>query len=202
MKYAVEDLIRDVMARLGEISRPQSSLACDVPWPEDILALKVRSLLGDVGRRLIREAPAESLAGDDGAVATSLEVGMRLMPCGLYAAEVELPEGFLRMVSAKMGEWTRGVSALSGPDDAGWERQWSAEPGIAGCTGRPRAYLDLTGRIPVVRLLGSRSPDDALEWFSAWCIPETDATDRFHFPKGLYGALVSSVVACIVDGSA
>ena len=71
-----------------------------------------------------------------------------------------------------------------------------------GSPGVPGAYIDLTGRTPVVRLLGSRSPDDTLEWFSAWCIPETDATDRFHFPKGLYGALVSSVVACIADGSA
>ncbi|MDE6512265.1 MAG: hypothetical protein K2L00_09290, partial [Muribaculaceae bacterium] len=110
MIYGIETLIGDVMARLGEFPRPRPSLPASssgsglslsgIPWPQDVVALKVRSMLPEAGSRLIREAAP--LPSAEGGAEAPVSVS-RLMPCGLYAAEVSLPEDFLRIGMARMG---------------------------------------------------------------------------------------------------
>lgn len=200
MRYGIETLISDVMARLGEFPRPQQSLPAlssgsgsslsGIPGPQDVVALKVRSLLPEVGSRLIREAevlPPPEEAPESRTCVPSL------MPCGLYAAELQLPEDFLRLGSVKMGEWRHSVSEAAGPNDSGWECQWSSEPGIAGCPTRPRAYLDSGSAGLLLRLVGSEGGEDALEWLRVWRIPVADEEGRFRFPAVIYPELVSAL---------
>lgn len=213
MKYSIETLTRDVMARLGEVPRPQQSLPSPssdfqadsqtplsgIPWPQDMMALKVRGLLPEVGSRLIREAslPLEGNVGEGTPCSVGLEVSAslvsRLMPCGLYAVEVQLPEDFLRIGSAKMGEWLHSVSETVAPRDSDWACQWSSEPGIAGCPTRPRAYLDSGSAGLLLRLVGSEGGEDALEWLRVWRIPVADEEGRFRFPAVIYPELVSAL---------
>lgn len=198
MKYSIQKLRSDVMARLGEIARPQTSLTdrsalSAVPWPEDIIGLKVASLLGEIGSELIREAPAEVLGGAP--VKSGGEMTMRMMPCGLYGAEVRLPEGFLRLMSVKMAGWRRGVHTLVLPASEEWTRQWSEERGIAGCPERPQAYLDRDADGMLLRLLCSDSEEDSLECLSGWCVPLLDEEGEFDFPEALYAELVGAIAA-------
>lgn len=200
MKYSIETLTLDVMARLGEFPRPQQSMPplssgsgpflSDIPWPQDVMALKVRSLLPEAGSRLIREAEALPPSSGDSEPRDSVR---RLMPCGLYAAEVPLPEDFLRMGAAKMGEWLHPVAETVAPEDPDWVCQWSSEPGIAGCPTRPRAYLDRSASGLLLRLIGSESKDDVLEWLGLWRIPALDGDGDFDFPAILYPGLLSSL---------
>ena len=193
MRYSIRQLESDVMARLGEIARPHgASVESGVPWPEDVVAVKARSLLGDVGSELIRGAAVESLGGQVGGF-PDCEVAMRKMPCGLYGAEVRLPGGFLRFVSVKMSAWSRSVSTLALPESPSWSRQWSPEPGIAGCRERPRAYLDSDGEGLLLRLLGSESSGDVLEWLHVRTVPEVDDDGEFDFPEALYGRLAGEI---------
>ena len=188
MKYSVNQLQTDVMARLGEISRPLSSLSdLDVPSPEDVVALKISSMLPEVGKSILCGASAEMLAGG---MPLQSEVITWMMPCSLYAVELLLPEDFLRLVSVSILGWHRGVSGLILPGDAAWECQWSVEPGIAGCPARPQAYLVASGEGRKLRLLGSEGPDAALEHLSILCIP---SAPDFHFPPRLYPELVASI---------
>lgn len=194
MKCTLNRLQTDVMARPGEIARPQSRFSLsEVPWPEDIISLKVASLLGETGARLIRESSLESLGR--GVSVLYGDVSMREMPCGLYGAEARLPEGFLRLVSVKMAGWLHGVHGLTLPASPGWTRQWSEERGIAGCPERPRAYLDGRGEEAVIRLMGSESDEDTIEWLSGWCVPALSEEDEFDFPEALYAELVGAIAA-------
>ena len=196
MRCSLNRLQTDVMARLGERARPQAvAVTSGVPWPEDIVALKVSAFLAEEGSRIIREAPVGLLGcGVVGLMGCEV-VSRRKMPCGLYAAEVRMPDDFLRMVSVKMSGWLRGAVDVAFPGSAGWERQWSAESGIAGCPERPRAYLDADGSGLLLRLVGSESESDSLEWLSGWCVPEADNDGEFDFPDGLYPELVAAVMA-------
>lgn len=186
MVFTIEKLKRDVMARLGEIPQPLPSLAVDVPGPADIVSLKVESMLPGKGSRLLREASLEMLGAG---CQSDVEVTKRKMPCGLYAAEIRLPEGFLRLVSVKMRSWDSSVSKVILPGLAEWECQWSAEPGIAGCPSRPRAYLD--GKI--LRVVASNTEDDTLERFCCWNMPIPDSEGSFEFPDLLYPELVGAL---------
>ena len=194
MRYAIAKLQSDVMTRLGEISRPQCQAeGMEVPWPEDVVKLKVASLLGEVGARLIRESPPD--LPDSGGRMEPERVAMRLMPCGLHAAEVRLPGGFLRLVSVRMSDWSRGVRSAPGPSSPQWGRQWSAEPGIAGSPDMPRAYLDCDGEGPLLRLVGCRSDTATLESLAVWCVPEPDGSGTFEFPESLYGDLTGVIAS-------
>lgn len=200
MRFTIEKFQTDVMARLGEIARPPitlpvESVSSDVPWPEDVVSMKVTSLLGVVGAKLIREAPAGLLGG--GIAVGAGDVVIQLMPCGLYGAEIHVPEGFLRLVSAKMSGWVRSVNAVVMPESAEWGRQWSGEGGIAGCAERPRAYLDRDESGLLLRLVGCESEEDAVEWVNGWIVPEVDEGGGFEFPEGLYGELVSGIVGVL-----
>lgn len=192
MRYDVGKLQADVMARLGEVDRPRSlSEVTDIPWPEDIVAMKAVAMLGEVGTRLIKDASVESLG--NGVAVSCGEIAVLEMPCGLYGAEVRLPDGFLRLASVKMSGWRCGVCLTALPDSGEWSRQWSAEPGIAGCPARPRAYLDSDGAGCLLRLVGSESEEDALEWLTGWCVPAPDEEGCFDFPEVLYHHLVGAI---------
>lgn len=196
MKYTLQRLQADVMARLGEIARAQApdsggSALSDVPRPEDTVCVKCASLLAEVGARLIREAPTETLAC--GASMQGVQAAMRKMPCGLFGAEVVLPRGFLRLASVRMSGWRGSVHSAATPDDSGWMRQWSSHPVIAGCPERPRAYLDSGGEGVLLRLMGCVSADEEVESLLAWCVPEVDEEGKFEFPEVLYGNLVGEI---------
>ena len=189
MLFSIEKLQRDVMARLGEIARPRPSGELPViPAPADIICLKLESLLPEAGGNLINEASPE-LLGYGCRIDT--DMSMRLMPCGMYAAEIPLPDDFLRLVSVKMKEWERNAIRPVMPGSAQWDCQWSAEPGIAGCPGRPRSYLD--GNI--LRAIGSTKETDTLMYLRCWSIPNADDEGKFRFPTVLYPALVSEIAA-------
>lgn len=197
MTFDLEKLLTDVMARLGEIARPVASRlldAGDVPWPEDIIGMKVRSLLPEVGSRLIREAPADLLGSPP---LVDWVTSSCLMPCGLYAAEIRLPDGFLRLTSARMSGWGRSVCSLVMPCSPEWNRQWSPETGVAGCPDRPQAYLDCDSGGLLLRLVGTETEDSELEWLGVWTVPTPSEEDAFVFPAPLYPRLVGALVESI-----
>lgn len=179
------------MARLGENAQPQASHpGIDIPTVEDIIGIKLKSQLPAVGKRLIEEAPVHALGGGE---EIDVSVKMRLMPCGLYAAELALPENFVRLCSVKMACWRRGVSDIVMPDDPGWSRQWSTEAGIAGSPHMPRIYMVMNGGGVKLRALGSETESDSLEGLYGWLVPEVGDDGTFHFPATLYPALLDTL---------
>lgn len=191
MLCAIERLESDVKARLGEISRPQPAFSdSEILSPADVISIKVECLLPEIGSRLILDAPLELLQGG---MESSAEIKMRIMPCGLYGAELILPAGFLRLVSMRMRAWSRSEGHLILPGSAEWECQWSVEEGIAGCPERPRVYFDGG----MIRAVGSRSQTDTLASFRCFNIPNPDSEGSFPFPDLLYPSLVSSIASSI-----
>ncbi len=191
MIYSLQKLQCDVLARLGEtVQSPTSHPELGLPAADEIIAQKLRIGLPDVGKRLIEEASLAELGGSE---AIETAISMRRMPCGLYAAEMTLPSDLVRICSVKMRSWAHGISGIFMPQDAGWYRQWSSEPGIAGCMERPQAYLIVENAIKI-RALGSESPSDNLESLSGWKMPEVDEDGNFRFPSSLYPALVGSII--------
>lgn len=172
------------MSRLGETAEPSPSA---IPGPADVIALKAESLLPGVGAKLLREASAAML-GDGAPVEAT--VTMRRMPCGLYAAEVAWPEDFVRLASVKMAGWERSLEPIIYIGDVGWGCQWSEEAGIAGCPSRPKGYVVASSAGRILRLMGSETSADELEWLRWWRIPRGDS---FEFPAALYPTLVSEI---------
>lgn len=191
MVYAIESLQKDVLARLGEIAMPQPSLpALAVPTSADIVKAKIKSMLPEEGAKLIRGASAEALGSG-----IQMEVAVadyKLMPCGLYAAEVELPEDFIRPGSLKMSGWEKSVNSLILPASPEWDCQWSPEQGIAGCQQRPRAYRD--GKI--LRAIGTVEKDSSVSLYG-WRLPVADTDGNFHFPSGMYPDLLGAIASKI-----
>lgn len=110
MLHTLQKLQSDVMARLGEnVQPPASEFQFSFPSAAEVISLKIKSLLPIVGRRLLAEA---SLAELGGAEAIDTAATMKLMPCGLYAAEISLPENLARIVSVKMVSWKRDVEQI------------------------------------------------------------------------------------------
>lgn len=192
MLYTLQQLQADVMARLGEFGHPFSSLpASVVPCPSEVLARKIESILPEAGAKILREAPHELLGGG---MPIEAELTTRLMPCGLYAGETVISDDFLRLVSVMMSDWSRSVLTLILPGSSDWERQWSSEPGIAGCPCCPRAYLDRQGEGLLLRVVGSDDSAATLGWLRGWCLPTPPA---FHFPLQLYQSLINEVIASL-----
>ena len=190
MEFTLERLRRDVMLRLGEIARPQSS-SLHVPSAAEVVGMKVESLLPTVGGKLIVEASPE-MPGSGCEEDAAAE--MRKMPCGLYAAEVSLPDDFLRLVSVNMESWRCPAVSWILPGMSTWECQWSEEEGIAGSPERPRVYLD--GH--KLRALGVRSVTDIVVTIRGWRIPQVDADGIFEYPAMLYASLVGGLAKAIV----
>lgn len=189
MLFTIVRLQSDVMVRLGEIAQPQPTLsATTIPGPADIVATKIKIMLPEIGSKLIRETSPDLLG--NGEIAEP-EFSMRKMPCGMYAAEIALPEGFLRMVSLKMESWSRSVGRLILSGSADGECQWSTESGIAGSPDRPRVYLDGD----IVRAVGSKTESDKIERFVCWQIPSVAEDGTFCFPAALYPILTSIIAA-------
>ncbi|MDE5880115.1 MAG: hypothetical protein K2H60_00155, partial [Muribaculaceae bacterium] len=101
---------------------------------------------------------------------------------------ISLPENFVRLVSVRLEGWERSVCRVTGYDDVGSNRQWSAEPGIAGCPERPRCYLDVAGGL-VLRLVGSEMAPVVSD-LRVWRLP---AAPAFRFPPLLYPRLVTEI---------
>lgn len=177
MTYNISTLIEDVKALVGEIA--------------DELTPMIVRLLPEIGTSIIMNAPMARL-GDGIPAAT--DTTSRLMPCGLHAIEIGLPNNFLRLISVKIPEWDHPANRLILPDDASWECQWSSEPGIAGCPARPRAYLDSDNEGRILRLIGSTNPDATPSYLQILTIPH--APD-FHFPTHLYPELLRAIVASL-----
>ena len=195
MTFTLESLIRDVFALLGESSGlPRADSAVDIPDPRDIVGRMVACMLPRVGSRIIWEATPAMLCG---AEPVGVEVHKHLAQCGLHAADIALPAGFLRLVSVKMGEWKREVCRVFSPGEQEWDRQWSEEPGIAGSPQCPQAYLSHCSDGGILRLIGSVGADDTLEWFRCCLVPVPDEDGVFSFPPHLYGELVEAVAVNI-----
>ncbi|MDE6023215.1 MAG: hypothetical protein K2G13_06905, partial [Muribaculaceae bacterium] len=108
------------MARLGEcIQSPASHPELGLPVVDEIIAQKLKRELPLVGKRMIADASVAELGGGE---TFETEITMRLMPCGLYGAEIILPHDLVRICSLKMSSWTHGVSEIVKPEDPGWER--------------------------------------------------------------------------------
>lgn len=195
MDCTLDQLLSGVMARLGEISPSPSPCLCEgLPSTTDMLKERVASLLPSIGKGLIAQASPGELGGGEDMAA---EADMVLLPCGLYAADIPVPDGFLRFVSARMGEWNRAVVAVADPGSGSWSRQWSAEESIAGSPSLPRAYLCHADGVRVVRLVGSTSVSDTLLWLRGWGIPRPDAEGSFSFPRLLWPDLITKIAEMI-----
>ena len=190
MNCSLDRLTADVMERLGEQPGSLPAAFAGAPSPCEVFAMRIRGLLPSAGRDLLEEAPAAMLAGAPSVVSVP---DMRMMPCGLYAAILPLPEGFARLVSLRMESWTRAVCSCILPDSGEWERQYSREPGIAGCGCRPQAYLADGPSGLTLTAFGSDLPDDRLSHLLFWPTPEPDADGHFCFPSALYPALVTAL---------
>ncbi|MCM1489272.1 MAG: hypothetical protein NC095_00370 [Muribaculum sp.] len=188
MICSIEQLIEDVMSRMGETSEVSPSAGLTgVPTLEDILKRKISSFLPEVGKKLLVEASAEMLAGAED---YHVEVSARKVPAGLYAVDIPLPEDFVRLVSLKMRSWQRSVEKVFTPGSDGFQRQYSAEPGISGCPLCPQAYLS-NG---ILSAIGSETASDTLEHLHLWRIPTPDSAGNFHFPAPLYPDLLSHLI--------
>ncbi len=184
MEIKFDNIVKEVMARLGEVGSGDEAPAATVsPTPYEAVAGRVRSLLPEVAERLLREAPLAMLGA--GEVIPAAAVTLRRMPCGEMAAELPLPEPLVRVVSIKMACWEREVCDLTEPGTPGWECQWSREAGIAGTLARPRAYLGAG----YLRLVGVSDAAPAVT-LRGWQLP---TADTFPFPHQLYPSLLSTL---------
>lgn len=198
MNYTLTRLRDDILARMGESVAPAGVHLAGVASTAEIVERKAGSLLPEVGRRLLSGASAAMMAGAPGFASS---IAARKMPCGLYAADIALPDGFARLVAARMESWSRSVHEMALPGTGGYERQWSDEPGIAGCPSRPRAYLHHTAAGAALRLMGSEAPADTLAHLYLWCEPRPDPDGSFLFPAALYGALVGGIAEAMISVS-
>ena len=191
MRYSIDQTAEDVMSALGETSgvSPSSGMA-GIPTLRDILKRKISSFLPEAGKKLLVEASAEMLAGAEDYHA---EVSARKVPAGLYAVDIPLPEDFVRLVSLRMRSWQRGVDKVFTSASDCFQRQYSAEPGIAGCPSRPQAYLG-NG---ILTAIGSETASDTLEHLHLWRIPLPDSAGNFHFPAPLYPDLLTRLLSLI-----
>lgn len=179
------------MALLGENSQQRPALSgVDVPGTYGMLTLKIKNLLPACGRQLLAEASPQQLAGGE---ETEPECVIRRMPCGLDAADMPLPADTVRVASLECAGWTGDVTSVITPESDAWRRQWSKEPGIAGCAARPMAYLGPTAaglRLRVIPYISATPP-----LLTLWRVPIPDSATNFHFPESLYPDLVKEITA-------
>ncbi len=195
MIYTISQLREDVLSRLGEYSPSSATGRLDgIPTMADSLERKIRSLLPDVGGRLISEASPDKLSGADSYDAS---IVVRTADCGLFAFDIPLPDDFVRLVSAGMKSWKRNVSHLIMIDSVSHEWQWSKQPAVAGCPSRPKAYLNYGYGGFIITLIGSESDEDSLARLYLWCQPKIDADGNFKFPSPLYPALVAALASAL-----
>lgn len=195
MLYNILGLQTDVMALSGENPRRRESLsAVGAPWAQDMIAMRIKALLPSCGRNILLEAPPHLLGGGE---TITPGFSCKMMPCGLYAVDLQLPATTLRIASLKLPGWKREVSRVIPRDSAEWERQWSPESGIAGCPAKPMAYMDASESGMLLRAIGTDRPfaaETAPAPAVGICrVPEPDEDDNFHFPETLYPQLVLAI---------
>lgn len=198
MKYTLQQLQADVMALLGENARQRDALAgVDVPGTVGMLSARIKRLLPVSGKILLQDAPQHLLGGGE---PLTPPFSTCLMPCGLYAVDMELAADTVRIAGIQLKEWSRGVSSVFTPDQDGWRRQWSREPGIAGSTANPLAYMTSSSAGILVRAVGVAAPPaDTASYpsLTAWRIPVADESGYFCFPAHLYPDLVNKIAFTI-----
>jgi len=198
MTYKLQQLQADVMALLGENARQRDALAgVDVPGAVGMLSVRIKGLLPVCGKILLQDAPQHLLGGGD---SLTPRFSTCLMPCGLYAVDMELPADTVRIAEIRLKEWARGVGLVFTPDQDGWRRQWSREPGIAGSPANPLAYMSPSSAGVLVRAIGVAAPpaDTASSpSLTAWRIPVADESGYFCFPAHLYPDLVNKIAFTI-----
>lgn len=192
MTYTIGRLTDDVMERLGENPRPLSASASSagIPSVRQRMESRVASMLPEEGSDIIIEAERNLLSGGENLTASP---EMRMLPCGLYGAEIAMPDDFLRLVSLKMNGWSRAVSVTAEPGAV--DMQWSGEPGIAGCASRPKAYIRLNPDGISLTAVGSVSSSDRVEHCLIWRVPSADGDGKFRFPASLYPKLAERIAS-------
>lgn len=194
----LQQLQADVMALLGENARQRDALAgVDVPGTVGMLSARIKRLLPVCGKILLQDAPQHLLGGGE---PLTPPFSTCLMPCGLYAVDMELAADTLRIAEIRLKEWARGVSDVFTPDQDGWRRQWSREPGIAGSPANPLAYMSPSSAGILVRAIGvSAPPADTASYpsLTVWRIPAADESDYFSFPAHLFPDLVNKIALTI-----
>lgn len=198
MMYTLLQLQSDVMALLGENARQRDALAgVDVPGAVGMLSARIKGLLPICGKILLQDAPPHLLGGGE---PLTPRFSTCLMPCGLYAVDMELPADTVRIAEIRLKEWSRGVNHVFTSDQDGWRRQWSREPGIAGSPSNPLAYMSPSSAGILVRAVGVAAPpaDTASHpSLTAWRIPTADESDHFSFPEHLYPDLINKIALTI-----
>lgn len=186
MTYDLNRLTADVLMRMGEVVRPQSTSDLHgIPTPSDAVAARIRSQLPLTGGRLILEAPPAMLGEGELPETDSNQI---CMPCGMAGTDINLPSDTLRVVSVSIGDAIIPGSSLVGPESGAYMRQYSPESGIAGSPERPMCYLLPGG---VLRVVGT-GPDAAVS-VRIWRVPEADEEGNFRFPEKLYAELVGQL---------
>lgn len=186
MEYSIDQLRDDVLLRKGETRMEALQGMQGVPTVADVVEAKVRSLLPEVGRRLILEAPSERLVGAEKYESVGVA---RKLSNGLYVFEFTIPDDFLRLVSMRMASWRSMVHSVVTPDLKSYCRRFSDEPGISGCQSRPKVYLCDN----ILSAYSSDSSSDAPEHFLYWRLPIADKNGKFRFPASLYPDLVATI---------
>lgn len=193
MIFTLSQLIDDLLAWMGEAAPAASpagiSGAMDVPTA---LRRKASVLLPAVGSLLILEAPAAMLPGAEHYAGN---VELRRAGCGLYAADLSLPEDMVRIVSVKMAGWNRTLERFEEADSAAYGCQWSQHPAIAGNPDRPKGYLRHGNGGRILTVIGSVGAGDAPEHLLLWRVPKVDVGGSFRFPAPLYPELVEKLSA-------
>lgn len=196
MTCSLNDIVADVLALLGEAPAPSAAGADIFPGsgPEEAISRKVAALLPGIGSTIIADADIPHIAD---APAICLNAAKRLMPSGEYAAIASLPAGFMRPVAARLECWERDARRIFNAGSPMTPRLWSPEPGIAGSSASPLAYI-LAGP-EGLQIYAMASGSDAEEALSlrCWCIPAPNAEGSFLFPQVLYNTLVSRIATQI-----
>lgn len=194
MTYTIGQLADDVMTRLGENARPQSTstLPPGIPTLRSRTEARLAVMLRETGSRLLQEAESGVLRG-----AESLEpqIKRKRLRCGLYATIIPLPDDFLRLGRLKMESWQVGVEKPISRESSEWTRHLSKEPATAGCPSRPAAYLQPGASGMELMAVGSESQEDTLETCQIWRVPKADADGKFRFPETLYAVLVRDIAS-------
>lgn len=136
MLFQVADIVRDVRVALDRNNN--STPLLDV-GDIDTLTLDeiIESKLPEATRIVEANVPVHMLEGGKD-FADSIKWDGEV---GKSSGRIHLPDDFLRLVSFKMSDWSRGVSVVITDDHPLYERQSSRYPGIRGCPQDPIVAL-------------------------------------------------------------
>lgn len=178
--HSLASLTADVLSLLGEETAPEA------------VARKIRALLPGAASTLIADASATELAG---APELTLTPAFTRMPSGGYAAEADLPAGFLRLAGVRMSCWREDAREVVMQGSGRLSRLWNPEPGIAGSPERPIAYVTAGASGLKLFAMAAPSAGEATLSLRLWSIPLPDSEGNFHFPAPLRHKLAANIAA-------